>query len=293
VESIRHRILSALPQSRLKSTEVWRQIISSRTCAWLAEMSGHGSTVILRSRPRTFLDCGLTWLDTAGPLHSRLEDVMINICPQCGQCRDDKAIDVQGQRVICPECGHEHPFRIMPLFIIGGLSGAGKTTVMLELLSRELPVVLLDGDPLWFLSFGSRMEDYPDFHETWLRIAKNVSQAGRPCALISAGSVIPHTVESRVERRYFSVVHYLAFVADDQTLRQRLLQRPDWRGTDGEEFITRQFEFSHWLQTSQEAADHQITVIDTSSDSVSETADKIQQRFAECLAPQIDVDHAT
>jgi hypothetical protein len=108
-----------------------------------------------------------------------------------------------------------------------------------------------------------------------------------------AGSVIPLTVESRVERRYFSVVHYLALVANDQTLRQRLLQRPDWRGTDGDEFIKRQCEFSHRLQTSQEAADYQIAVIDTSSASVSEAADSIEKWFARCLAPQTDVDQAT
>lgn len=209
---------------------------------------------------------------------------MINTCPQCGLYREDKSVDVQGQFVTCPECGHQHPFKILPLFIIGGPSGAGKSTVLLELLSRQLPVIALEGDQLWALIFSSCEEGHPDFHDTWLRLAKNVNQSGKPCALFSAGAVIPSNIEPRVERRYFSAVHYLAIVADDQTLRDRLLHRPDWRGTDSEEFIAHQVDFSRWLQTSQEAADYGITVVDTTSASVSETADEIEKWFERCLA---------
>ena len=198
--------------------------------------------------------------------------------------RDDQIVDVERQLVTCAECGRSHPFRILPLFIVGGPSGAGKSTVLLELLSRELPVVALEADQLWFLLSNPGDGDYPDFHETWLRLAKNVNQSGRPCALFSAGSVIPHSIESRYERRYFSAVHYLAIVADDRALRDRLVHRPAWRKTDSEEFIVRQFEFSRWLQTSQEAADHGITVLDTTHASVSATADRIEEWFAECLA---------
>ena len=209
---------------------------------------------------------------------------MINTCPQCGLYRDDKAVDVQGQFVTCPECGHEHPFKILPLFIVGGPSGAGKSTVLLELLSRELPVVALEGDQLWMILFDYEKAGHPDFNDTWLRLAKNVNQSGKPCALFSAGAVIPHDIEPRVERRYFSAVHYLALVADDQTLRNRLLQRPEWRGTASEEFIAHQIDYSLWLQTSQEAAEYGISVLDTTSASVSETADEIEEWFERCLA---------
>ena len=209
---------------------------------------------------------------------------MINVCPRCGLYRDDKTVDVQEQSVTCPECGHELPFKILPLFIVGGPSGAGKSTVLLELFSRELPVIALEGDLLWGLYFNSGETDQPDFHDTWLRVAKNVNQSGKPCALFSAGAVIPHNIEPRVERRYFSVVHYMAIVADDQTLRSRLLQRPTWRETASEEFIAHQIDFSNWLQTSQEAADYGIAVLDTTSASVSETADEIEKWFERCLA---------
>lgn len=209
---------------------------------------------------------------------------MINTCPQCGLYRDDKSVDVRGQFVTCPECGHEHPFKILPLFIIGGPSGAGKSSVLLELLSRELSVVALEGDQLRGLSFGSGEAGHLEFLNTWLRLAKNVNQSGKPCAFFSAGAVIPHKIEPRVERRYFSAVHYLALVADDQTLRNRLLQRPAWRGTASEESIAGQIDYSHWLQTSQEAADYGITVLDSTSASVSETADEIEKWFERCLA---------
>jgi hypothetical protein len=155
---------------------------------------------------------------------------------------------------------------------------------LLELWSRQLPVVALEGDLLWSLLTNPGEAGHPDFNDTWLRLAKNINQSGRPCALFSAGAVIPHDIEHRVERRYFSAVHYLALVADDQTLRDRLLQRPAWRRTASEGFIARQIDFSHWLRTSQEAADYGITVLDTTGASVSETAAEIEKWFESCLA---------
>jgi hypothetical protein len=117
---------------------------------------------------------------------------MLNTCPQCGLYRDDKVVDVQGQFVTCPECGHNHPFNILPLFIVSGPSGAGKSAVLLELLSRQLPVIALEGDQLWGLLINSGKAGYPDFNDIWLRLAKNMNQSGMPCALFSAGAVIPH-----------------------------------------------------------------------------------------------------
>ena len=87
---------------------------------------------------------------------------MLNTCPQCGLYRDDKVVDVQGQFVTCPKCGHNHPFKILPLFIVGGPSGAGKSVVLLELLSRRLPVTALD-------TTNTAISDTADEIEAWFR----------------------------------------------------------------------------------------------------------------------------
>ncbi|MBN1922962.1 MAG: hypothetical protein JW892_17070 [Anaerolineae bacterium] len=58
---------------------------------------------------------------------------MFNTCPKCGAYRADKIIDPDRAIAICPECGHRHPFLRLPLLIVSGASGAGKSTISLTL----------------------------------------------------------------------------------------------------------------------------------------------------------------
>jgi len=51
------------------------------------------------------------------------------------------------------------------------------------------------------------------------------------------GSALPEQFENCPERRYFTHIHYLAVVCDDDTLVQRLRARPAWRGSGTAEFI--------------------------------------------------------
>jgi DNA-directed RNA polymerase subunit RPC12/RpoP len=66
---------------------------------------------------------------------------MLNICVNCGLYRPDKIVDPTGPYAICPECGHRHLFRALPLFIVSGASGAGKSTVCHHLLGKVTEVV--------------------------------------------------------------------------------------------------------------------------------------------------------
>src|SRR5262249_10108352 len=60
----------------------------------------------------------------------------------------DKIIDPQGPVAMCPECGHRHPFLQLPLLLVSGASGAGKSTICHALLGALPEVVLLDSDIL-------------------------------------------------------------------------------------------------------------------------------------------------
>jgi len=116
---------------------------------------------------------------------------MFNICRRCGQYRADKEIDPSGPYAICPECGEQHPFRQLPLLLICGPSGGGKTAVLRALLGKVTAAVLLEGDLLWRPEFNQPEDSYRDFYETWLRLAKNINQSGRPVALFNAGRSRP------------------------------------------------------------------------------------------------------
>ena len=74
---------------------------------------------------------------------------MFNVCPQCGAYCVEKIIDASGPFAICPHCGHAHPFLQHPLCLITGPSGAGKTTVCLELVPLAQRCVILESDILW------------------------------------------------------------------------------------------------------------------------------------------------
>ena len=74
---------------------------------------------------------------------------MINICPNCGSYRADKTIDPAGLYAVCPECGYRQPFLRLPLLVVSGASGAGKSSVCNYLLGKLREVVILDADILW------------------------------------------------------------------------------------------------------------------------------------------------
>ena len=124
---------------------------------------------------------------------------MMNICFQCGKYHADKTIDPSGPFAICPECGHEHRFQQLPLLIISGASGTGKTTVYRHLLGQVSQAIMLDSDILWRSEFNTPDNNYRDFFETWLRVCKNISQSGRPVVLFGAGMGVPENIENCIE----------------------------------------------------------------------------------------------
>jgi hypothetical protein len=173
---------------------------------------------------------------------------MINICPHCGSYRADKTIDPSGPYAVCPECGHKQPFLYLPLLVIGGASGAGKSSVCNFLLGKFQDAILLDSDILWRPEFNTPEDHYHAFFDLWLRMCKNIAQSGRPVALFGAGMGVPANLEGLVERRYFSAIHYLALVCDDEELARRLRARSAWRNSGGESWVESQIAFNRWFK---------------------------------------------
>src|SRR5215211_7367132 len=204
---------------------------------------------------------------------------MFNVCPRCAVERADKAIE--GVYAICPNCGFRHRFVRLPLFILTGASGVGKSTVCLELAAKTNDVVVMDSDILWRVEFDQPETNYREYRETWLRICKNISQGGRPVVLGGVGE--PSQFEQCVERRYFSELHYLALVCDADSLESRLRSRPATRGSHNDRCINEQVVFNGWLLENAPQTEPRMTLLDTSEFTVEETVANVERWIRSCL----------
>ncbi|HEX8146144.1 MAG TPA: hypothetical protein VF591_02990 [Pyrinomonadaceae bacterium] len=173
--------------------------------------------------------------------------------------------------LVCPSCGDRRPFRRLPLLLVGGPAGAGKSTVGASLLGGLTEAVLIESDLLWRPEFNTPEDGYDDYSRLWLRLAAHISQSGKPVALFGAGFAVPHNTQALPERRLFSAVHYLGLVCDDELLRARLRARPTWRDTS-DEFIGEHVKFNHWLKEHAATTEPPVTLIDTTSAAVTVTA---------------------
>jgi hypothetical protein len=200
---------------------------------------------------------------------------MMNVCHNCGEYRADKIIDPNGPAAVCPVCGFRQPFRQLPLLLVSGASGAGKTAIHAWLSGKLPQVVLLDSDILWRPEFDKPEEHYRDYFETWLRLCKNISQSGRPVVLFGAGMGVPENLEPCIERRYFGQLHYLGLVCSDEVLEQRLRARPAWRMSNQPDFIRVHLSFNRWFKENAASVISAIDVLDTTHVPLETTAAQV------------------
>jgi predicted kinase len=206
---------------------------------------------------------------------------MFNVCPHCGHYEVEKEIDPAGPFAICPTCNQRIPFVQAPLFVLSGASGVGKSTVCYELAGTMPDVIFMEVDILWQPAFNTPDDDYRGFRESWLRLAKNISQNGPKVVL--CGSAVPAQYERSPERRYFSQIHYLALTCDSATLTARLQARPSWRQSSGLGFIDQMCAFNQWFLDNATQTDPPITLLDTAGLTVAESTDFIRTWIRSCL----------
>jgi len=207
---------------------------------------------------------------------------MFNVCPQCGIYDEEKRIDPVGPFAVCPHCNHRHWFVQSPLFVLTGASGAGKSSVCLHLPAALPECVAIESDILWRSEFATPDDNYRSYRNLCLRVAKNVAQGGRPVVL--CGTALPDQFESCPERRYFTELHYLALVCDDDPLAARLRARPAWRGAGGDAFVNTMTMFNGWIKANAASTQPPMTLLDTTTipveQSVAQVAAWVRERLA-------------
>ena len=203
---------------------------------------------------------------------------MLNYCRNCGKYHADKIISPDGKDMICPSCNEKQPLKRMPLFIITGASGVGKSTISIELYKKETDYIVMESDILWFDFFNTFEDNYRTYRETWLRVCKNISKAGKPVVL--CGCSVPEQFENCVERRYFSEIHYLACVCDSDSLKKRLRQG---RGVNDENWMEGSISFNQWLKDNADKTEPNITLLDTSIRSIEESSEFVDKWIRERL----------
>jgi hypothetical protein len=210
---------------------------------------------------------------------------MFNVCPQCGEYSDEKTIDPRGPFAICPFCGYARPFERLPLFILTGASGSGKSTVGLALapVLRD-ECVVMESDILWRPELATPEDGYRSYRNLWLRVAKNIGQGGRPVVLI--GSAVPEQFEPCPERRYFRALRYLALVCDDDVLEARLRRRPAWRGSGTDAFVAKMRAFNRWLREHAATTAPPMALLDTTHLTVHESTAQTQAWIRQHWPPQ-------
>ena len=138
---------------------------------------------------------------------------MFNVCPGCGEYSTDKDVKADdgiptAAYAVCRACGRRHRFLRLPLFFLTGASGSGKTTVVVRLVREQSEAIVLDLDLLWDDVWAGRVANADGakaYRDTWLRLARNVAQAGPPVCIV--GSAVPEPYEHWPERSYFGATH--------------------------------------------------------------------------------------
>lgn len=207
---------------------------------------------------------------------------MYDVCSNCREYSENKPIDSTGPFVVCQICGYKHSFLQLPLFVVGGVSGTGKTTICLELTSKFTECVVLDSDLLWRAEFATPENNYYSFRSTWLEIAANISQSGRSIALF--GIADPERFETLPARKYFSTIYYLLYTCGEKELVQRFQARPIRRQSHTPAFVEAMITFNRNLQAMAKTTQFPVTYFDTGDVSIRETSDYtkcwIQQKLS-------------
>lgn len=162
--------------------------------------------------------------------------MFIGVCPKCGEFNTVKSVKVQDDisYSVCENCGNLHAFVRLPLFVIIGASGSGKTSICLEICKLTQDIICLDGDTFLPMAAATK-DDWDGFRYLVMEVCTNISQYGRPVALFHSG--MPEDYKNNRMAKFFQKIVPIGIYADEDAIVERLRNRPEWRKSRESSFI--------------------------------------------------------
>ncbi len=142
-------------------------------------------------------------------------------CTNCQtETRHRDPIPKQGT-AICDVCETENNLPWLPLFVITGGGGCGKTSVAQGLLRKPNPYFVLEADYLWATRkvFDSNDDYWAFLTLLSCQFTKNLSP------VVLCGWVNPSQIEQASCAAFFSAIHFLVLSCDATTQTERLKDR--------------------------------------------------------------------
>jgi len=152
------------------------------------------------------------------------------------------AADPGANRLRCPRCGIVSWLPALPLFVVTGASGTGKTTITASLRDLLPGYLVMETDVILHVAALG----WDTWRNTWLQLAHAAALGGQVTVL--TGSLTPDQLERLPARRLVGPVHFALLDCDDDVLAGRLRARPAWRGTSSEATIAEHQRFAAWLR---------------------------------------------
>ena len=193
---------------------------------------------------------------------------MIGICANCGNHEWDK--EVQDNMIRCPKCGHQWEFIKLPLFILTGCSGVGKTTTAMEIMRRKVDFVVLDADMFYNLMPHETDEDSYDLIEQIEALSRNIMQSGKPVLWTKAGNL--DKIYDTYNSRFFQNIYCLALVCEEEQLRSRM---QEGRGITDEQWIQSSVDYNEYFKKHHQIGKTAFETFDITGKTVSEVADYV------------------
>lgn len=193
---------------------------------------------------------------------------MIEICSNCGNYEWDK--EIIENTLCCPKCGAKWEFISLPLFILTGCSGIGKTTTAIEIMRRKVDFVVLDVDILYGYVDWNDEESCKNLVETIANISKDIMQSGKPVLWAMAGLL--DRLKTVYNSRYFSEIKCLALVCEDEALRKRM---QEGRNITDENWLNSSSDYNRYFMEHDSIGDTAFETFDITGKEPDKVADYV------------------